>query len=226
MRHVCNIFTSLRAVILAFGVVSQKCGWLHTVHTHEWAAWHIWKSRVWCTSTCPHVAMPFISAFGVVSHTRGWVHTVHPYKCAASHIWICEAEHAIHVHCVYSSTSTWLIHICEAAHIWWFFHHISASHIWMSHVLVGEYTQCTHIKSPHMSRLTYMNESCMVIFFLSTCGHTLHCNTLQHTATHCNTLQTLSESLEQILARSRTHCNTLQHTATHCNTLQHVCVAV
>jgi len=33
---------------------------------------------------------------------------------------------------------------------------------------------------------------------------TLHCNTLQHTATH--------------LHHIATHCNTLQHTATHCNT--------
>ena len=32
----------------------------------------------------------------------------------------------------------------------------------------------------------------------------MHCNTLQHTATHCHTLQ-----------RIATHCNTLQHTVTH-----------
>ena len=33
----------------------------------------------------------------------------------------------------------------------------------------------------------------------------IHCNTLQHTATHCSTLQHTAK-----------HCNTLQHTATHC----------
>jgi len=40
----------------------------------------------------------------------------------------------------------------------------------------------------------------------------VHCNTLQHTATHCNTLQ-----------HTAALCNTLQHTTTHCNTLQHTC---
>ena len=53
---------------------------------------------------------------------------------------------------------------------------------------------------------------------------TVHCNTLQHTATHCNTLQhtdcsTLYEITTWDPIAETAHCSTLQHTATHCNTL-------
>ena len=60
--------------------------------------------------------------------------------------------------------------------------------------------------------------------------HTLHGNTLRHTATHCNTprltathCDTLQHTAIHYDTRQHTatHCNTLQHTATHCNTLQH-----
>ena len=50
--------------------------------------------------------------------------------------------------------------------------------------------------------------------------NTLHCNTLQHTATHCNTLQHTATHCNT-LQHTVTHCDTLEHTATHCNTLQH-----
>ena len=48
----------------------------------------------------------------------------------------------------------------------------------------------------------------------------LHCNTLQHTATHCNTLQ-YTATHYNTLQYTTTHCNTLQHTATHGNTVTH-----
>jgi len=66
--------------------------------------------------------------------------------------------------------------------------------------------------------------------------NTLHCNTLQHTATQCNKLNTAQQTWsgvekERMLLGfvtehptsnyTATHCNTLQHTATHCNILQH-----
>jgi len=60
--------------------------------------------------------------------------------------------------------------------------------------------------------------------------HTLHGNTLRHTATHGNTprltathCDTLQHTAIHYDTRQHTatHCNTLQHTATHCNTLQH-----
>ena len=44
-----------------------------------------------------------------------------------------------------------------------------------------------------------------------------HCNTLQHTATHCNTLQHTPPSA--LFWASKALCNTSQHAATHCNTL-------
>jgi len=74
-------------------------------------------------------------------------------------------------------------------------------HVWMSH---GTYK--THLK--------------YLLAGWHTQYTTIHCNTLQHTATHCNTHCTT-------LQNAATHCNSLlaewhtQHTATHCNTLQH-----
>jgi len=50
--------------------------------------------------------------------------------------------------------------------------------------------------------------------------NTLHCNTLQHTATHRNTLQRTATHCNA-LQHTATHCNTLHQAATHCNTLQH-----
>ena len=56
----------------------------------------------------------------------------------------------------------------------------------------------------------------------------LHCNTLQHTATHCNSLHHTATRFRQrnmatkrrTLVCTATHCNKLQLTASHCNTLQ------
>jgi len=57
-------------------------------------------------------------------------------------------------------------------------------------------------------------------------SHTLHCNTLQHTAAHCSTLQHTATHVLRMSYSSRTHCSYHNHmsVAVCCSVLQ--CVAV
>jgi len=69
----------------------------------------------------------------------------------------------------------------------------------------------TYSKSIIKASGTLLGDMC--VQYINILEYTIHCNTLQHTATLCNTLQ-----------HTATYCNILQHTATYCNTLQHMCV--
>jgi len=94
-------------------------------------------------------------------------------------------------------TWTWLCMTwpttCKHDSVWHGLLHMKAhSHVWLSQLT-------WHVHMCDVTQSYVWHDS-----FMCDMPHTLHCNTLQHTATHCNTLQ-----------HTATHCTTLHHTATH-----------